>query len=117
MPNTKLEYMYRDADNYKVWRQVVLEGEISAEDMRKIGENLYDGEFFVPSAVGLDDLQSELGDWDWQSDHPFHTIESIHSTDEPPSGCAPSAAKFVERMKSRTREDWEKAGVAFEPAL
>lgn len=34
MKNTKLLYLYTDADNYKQWNEAVLEGEITEEQKK-----------------------------------------------------------------------------------
>lgn len=51
--NTKIEYLYRDADNYKVWSVCVISGELTKEQRQTIHDCLDMGEFFIPGAVGL----------------------------------------------------------------
>ena len=52
--NTRIEYLYRDADNYKVRNTAVVSGEIPAEEQTYIFENcLGDEKTFIPSKVGL----------------------------------------------------------------
>ena len=34
--NTKIRYLYRDADNYKVFNECIVQGEISEEQVCKI---------------------------------------------------------------------------------
>lgn len=50
--NTKFSYMYRDAGNYKTFYDVVFEGEISSEQIRRF-EDSCDDEMFIPRALGL----------------------------------------------------------------
>ena len=58
--NTEILYSYRDASNYKTHRYEILEGKINNEQIYAIISCLEDGELFIPSQVGLDDLQGEL---------------------------------------------------------
>lgn len=81
--NTLLGYGYRDASNNKCFKEVVLGGRISAEQVHRIATNLEGGEFFIPGQVGLADLQGEFvagAGWDEDDDHPFHTITDIAYT-------------------------------------
>lgn len=86
MKNTKLSYMYRDADNYKVYRDVVFSGELRTNMiLDELNKQL---EMFVPSQIDLDDLQEELQIYDSQdheTDHCWHEITDITSTDEEPT--------------------------------
>ena len=51
--NTRIEYLYRDADNFKLRTEVVLCGHLSADQIRVILESLQDSFYFIPSQVGL----------------------------------------------------------------
>ena len=42
--NTKIEYLYRDADNYKVWNTCVVCGEITEQQKETIINSLDGGE-------------------------------------------------------------------------
>lgn len=50
--NTKMEYLYRDACNYKVWNCVILPGEITDQQIDQILACLEDGSF-IPEQVDL----------------------------------------------------------------
>lgn len=50
--NTKIEYLYRDACNYKVWNCAILPGEITDHQIDQILACLEDGEF-IPEQVNL----------------------------------------------------------------
>lgn len=45
--NTKINYLYRDADNYKVHNECVVQGTISAEQVAVVLECLDEGEYFI----------------------------------------------------------------------
>jgi hypothetical protein len=74
--NTRIEYLYRDASNYKQFVSVVLSGEITAEEIRHIADCLDSGEFFVPAQVGLEELQSRMPSFpDPDVDHVWHELD------------------------------------------
>ncbi len=51
--NTRILYLYRDADNYKVPNSCVVEGEVTEEQKKSILSSLDDGCYFIPEVVGL----------------------------------------------------------------
>lgn len=87
--NTRVEYLYRDADNYKQFAWVVLGGEITPEERAHITAALNDGEFFIPSQVGLEDLQPHMPLFpNPESDHVWHELDTdlgITLVDYPPT--------------------------------
>lgn len=72
--NSKFSYMYRDADNYKVFNTVVFSGEFSPRDAQNVMKNLFDEEFFIPGDVDLENLQGRFEDMDPDLDHPWHEV-------------------------------------------
>ncbi len=71
--NTLVSYLYRDADNYKNWNEAVVAGEIT-EDMEKtILSCLYEGEWFIPSQVGLPEVRFE--DSPTEADHCYFELD------------------------------------------
>ena len=84
--NTLLEYLYRDASNYKQHGSVVLQGGISLKDIRPL---LIDGEYFIPSQAGLPDLQHRFKDqgfeYPTEDDHAWHEIVSMKPTRKQPT--------------------------------
>jgi len=81
--NTKIYYLYRDTSNYKVQNVCVIPGVVSSEQIREIIACLDDGEYFIPSLVGLPERKFDT--YDSQDDHPFFELreEDFSSTDEP----------------------------------
>ena len=79
--NTLLEYLYRDASNYKQHGSVVLEGTISLKDIRHL---LIEGEYFIPSQAGLPDLQHKFKEqgfeYPTEDDHAWHEIVLMRPT-------------------------------------
>lgn len=53
MQNTKISYLYRDANNYKKQNVVILNGCITPEQIDTIVSCLQDEEYFIPQQVGL----------------------------------------------------------------
>ena len=51
--NTRIHYLYRDADNYKVQNECVILGEMTGEQEQRIIACLDEKEYFVPSRVGM----------------------------------------------------------------
>lgn len=103
--NTRISLLYRDASNYKSSKDVVIAGRLSPDQFASMGATLSDGEFLIPSQVGLPDIQSELsGSWG-DDDHVFHTIDGIELTDD-----APTVEQTVEGMIAswpKSDRDWD----------
>ena len=51
--NTLIEYLYRDASNYKKYNSCIVKGSVPFDDKNKIWESLFEGEAFIPEQVGL----------------------------------------------------------------
>lgn len=90
MHATKISYEYRSAGGYGMQGNAVLAGEITPEEKEIILQKLENGEVFIPSQVGLSDLQEiyfeEHGfSWDDDEDHVWHILKSIQLTDEKPT--------------------------------
>lgn len=90
--NTELCYLYRDGCNNKLRETVVLEGRITAEQKREIMRKLDEGRWFIPSQVGLEDLQPRWAKKGYpfptDDDHVWHELESIRQVparDNPPT--------------------------------
>ena len=81
--NTLIHYLYRDASNYKAHHEIVVRGKIT---FAEVAPYLESGEFFIPSQIGLPDLQSQLGQ-PTDDDHVWHhlTPEDFTPTPEPPT--------------------------------
>jgi hypothetical protein len=95
---TLVEYMYRDASNYKQFGSFVLDGSFCLEDIEAL---LWDGEFFIPERVGVATLVPAEKTRD---DHYLHTIELTRETDV--SESLMSAETFIARVRRAAREGW-----------
>jgi hypothetical protein len=91
MKNTAGKYMYRDANNHKAYSdRLIFEGRLNKiqtfQVLEKYGEGCNDG--FIPSQIGLTDLQGSLQSLDskdWDDDHCWHELVDIEETDEDPN--------------------------------
>lgn len=93
--NTKISLMYRDADNYKAHKEVIVSGAITAEQIQQIRSGLEDGQFIIADQVGLPTPSFDFMKYDsWpndDSDHVWTTLPDfegdvspaeLHTTDE-----------------------------------
>lgn len=79
------EYLYRDADNFKAFGEILLYGEISEGYISEIESCLYASELFVAEQVNIPTLYSQL--WKFSNgptiaDHSFHEFLSIRLATE-----------------------------------
>lgn len=75
-------YLYRDASNYKAYRQLLLEGTASVADVEILRQQFESGEFFIAEQLGIPVLYAEL--WAFSSgptadDHVWHTFEDLRA--------------------------------------
>ncbi len=97
--NTSTTYQYRDASNYKEFDTVIIRGQLSLND---IEEYLYDKEFFIPSEIGLKNLQPENLN---QDDHIWHEILEIsHTLDKPTMNI--TAEQIISNFRKASLEEW-----------
>ncbi len=97
--NTKLSYLYRDACNYKKFNDVVLSGIIQKIQIEPL---LKDKIFFIPSDIGLPDLQDDIFSVD---DHVWHEFEKIELTEEPPT-IDICASLLITKFKVASQNNW-----------
>ena len=55
--NTKINYLYRDADNYKILNECIINGVLTRSQQAAILDCLDDGEYFIPSLVGMPEIK------------------------------------------------------------
>lgn len=102
--NTRIQYLYRDGSNYKKWAQSVISGEIS---MAQVEPLLLPDRLFIPSEVGLKDLQEEpLG----EDDHIWHELQELEYTDAKPDAEVDADA-FMHCLKKTMQRGWEQTEV------
>jgi hypothetical protein len=97
--NTRINYLYRDAANYKQFGEVVVAGSMERNQLAPL---LKDQEFFIPSKVGMADIQPDMRTED---DHIWHEIISLEQTSENPS-LGITADQLLQRFKSAFENSW-----------
>lgn len=104
--NTRIEYLYRDASNYKCYKEFVVQGTFSSDEILEILRCLDMGEYFIPAQVGM---PGDI-DWEWsdQDDHPWFELSpfGFHETDEMP--CGMSAAELLDNFR-KAKNNWKVA--------
>lgn len=79
--NIQLNYLYRDAGNYKAFGNEVFSNpdKLSVKEIeRQIRTVLIDEQFFDPSRWGVKRL--EIAEWDDELDHDWHEFKSFKIT-------------------------------------
>ena len=82
--NTLFRYLYRDADNYKEWGQVVLGGPPSPEYEKRIRQACLPDGLFVAQQIGIPTVYL-FGDGQGSptvADHGYHQFWGLETTDE-----------------------------------
>lgn len=103
---TELEYMYRDAGNYKAYGTVLLSGSIDPSDRRDIVSKMDDGLYFIAEQVGLPTLYHELEKWSsgpTRDDHCWHEfldfVEHPQLSEPETTSAWGSAALLIDRFR------------------
>lgn len=110
--NTRIEYMYRDACNYKTFKEIVLKG---AAAPGVFFAALHDGEFFIPFDVGLPELQPTPFTID---DHIWHTLERISLTDDDPDAeFSITATELANRFQAYGSTGWDQIAAFYRHGL
>ncbi len=98
-PNgTVVEYLYRDASNWKYWSQFSLTGTLAFAEFENL---LHEHLWFVPQAIGVESLTPKIRN---QDDHSLHEIHEVRSA--PVVQPLMSAEEFVCRLKYAQRAGW-----------
>lgn len=79
--NIQLNYLYRDASNYKNYGWVIVSTDnVDLNEIdRKIREKLIDGEYFSAAKVGVPELFFDIQNED---DHDWHEYYSVEESQE-----------------------------------
>ena len=79
--NTLLNYLYRDADNYKEWGSVVFSGEITDDLRNRFVRALEATEFFIADQVRVPEVFPDT--WPtYAADHCWHEFSNFELTAE-----------------------------------
>lgn len=80
--NTKINYLYRDADNYKVRNECIIRGEMTEEQEKRIIGSLDEETYFVPACVGMP--EEKFGS-ETEADHPWFEWCGTEPTERKPT--------------------------------
>jgi hypothetical protein len=77
------EYLYRDASNYKAYGSLLLKGSYVEDERTFLISHLESGQFFVPEAMGIPQLRSQLYSYGGPNDddHEYHEFVSLRIAD------------------------------------
>lgn len=105
--NTRINYIYRDASNYKAGNTVVFRGEITEEQKNQILSCCDEGEYFIPRQVGMPENRFEDITED---DHPWFELEidGFELTDAEPD--TPRSVDDLVMAFARAKDSWDTTG-------
>ena len=102
--NTKISYLYRDADNYKMHNKCVIAGTLTTEQTRTIKDCCEMGEYFIPRQVGLPERRFDR--YDPAVDHCWFELgEDGFEETAKPATVGISAEQLVENFAA-AKEHW-----------
>jgi len=107
-----MEYMYRDANNFKAFGQLLISGKLTDENIIEIKSFLDSGEYFIAEQVGIPTLYSQL--WKYSNgptvaDHAYHEFIKLRSaTGEETSSLEVwgDIATLTSKFRN-VRQDWD----------
>lgn len=109
--NTRLDYLYRDAANYKTHGTHVFAGPPEAPLIDRLRAALFDREYLVASQVGIPAVAPwMLGDatYDESVDHLLHEVLWPPSpTSADPTDPGISFKEFVRQVEEASRSGWD----------
>ncbi len=107
-----MEYLYRDANNFKTFGQLLITGKVSDMNIVEIKSYLDSDEYFVAEQVDIPPLYSQL--WKYSNgptiaDHAYHEFVEIRSaTDEEATSLEVWGDIATLTSKFRhVRQDWD----------
>ena len=105
--NTRFNYMYRDASNYKSCGSVVFRGGIAEALSTRLSAALESTEFFIADQIRIADVF--LADWPLeQDDHCWHAFSDTELTsDAPDDPHVRTIEEFVAEVERVSMEGWK----------
>ena len=103
--NTRFNFMYRDASNYKYWGDVVFAGDIDDALSARLSRAFESTEFFIADQIGV----REVFPTDWpleQDDHCWHTFVETEITNEPADD-ARTISQFISDVERARIQGWK----------
>lgn len=106
-PNTKFEYLYRDAGNWKQYSEVVVRGTLTEKQVSEIFHACRAEGQFIPGDVGFPETRFE--NVDLEDDHIWFELSAIEPTMENPSDQRTAEEVFRAFVNAR----WDEAGAMY----
>ena len=110
MSNTRIEFLYRDASNYKAYNSVVVSGTFTDEQIGRIMDCLEDGMYFIPEQI---DWPVERFSSITEDDHPWC---ELCETDFEITEQKPTITMTVDEIVSRfaaAKDNWDESKYGF----
>ncbi len=103
--NTKISYLYRDANNYKVHNECVIEGELTEQQIETIMDCCDCGEYFIPGQVGMP--ERKFDEYDSEADHCWFELsrDGFEQTSRP-ADISLTAEQLVSNF-SACKDNWQ----------
>lgn len=102
-PYFKVDYLYRDAGNYKQYGSVIFTNvfDISITYFVDLAKLVFiDGIYFDPLVLGIDTLY--IHEYNSEFDHTWHELEKVSLTFDPPAVSLDISDFISNAMKSRS---------------
>jgi hypothetical protein len=78
--NTRFDYLYRDASNYKQWGSIVFAGSLTPAMLERLTRSLESSEFFIADQVRVPEVFHDT--WpSYDDDHCWHEWAGFELTD------------------------------------
>ena len=105
--NTIINYLYRDAANYKAYpeKEVITAGELTWADFKP---PLHMGEMFIPGDLDLPELQFQLENYPNSDDHIWHQLLELEPTKKGPTVDI-TAAEISRRLEKIAKNGWNES--------
>lgn len=103
--NTKINYLYRDAEDYKVHNKCIIKGTFTDKQKKQILDSLESGEFFIPGKVSLPAKQFE--NWNYETDHPWFELDEDSFEETIDSPTINVTANKLTKLFVESKGDWE----------
>ena len=111
MANIKLNYLYRDAGNYKKWSSVVFSNPdgLPLESATKALRRAFSQEcLFIASQVRIPECFLFAEGRVNSDDHCFHEFDGIEASFEPPDDSySRSISEFIAEVEAETKRGWK----------
>src|SRR5512142_2646312 len=104
--NTLLNYLYRDADNYKEWGSIIFGGAITDNLRNRFVRGLEGAEFFIADQIRVPELFPDT--WPiYVADHCWHEFSDFESIAEAPNDrFSRTIEEFVIEVERANADGW-----------